>query len=129
MRVISFAAAAAALLASACGEAPPQQQHRQQIQVRGAEQEQLHKLDDLNRAIGLKRAIYASGFRCQRVTQSGFVQLHGNLDMWAARCDDTGDWAIFVGPDGSAQVRPCRDMAQVKLPLCRIGDSGPAKAS
>ena len=31
--------------------------------------------------------------------------------MWTARCADGRDWAIFVGPDGSAQVRDCKDLA------------------
>ena len=80
----------------------------------------LHKLSPMNRAIGLKRAIFASGNRCKRVTESGYVQEHNNLSMWMASCDDTGDWAIFVGPDGSAQVRPCKDNEQLGLPACVI---------
>lgn len=119
MRALSIVSLAAAALA-ACGPEPQAEQPRQKISVRGEAQEQLHQLNDLNRAIGLKRAIYASGSRCQRVTKSGFVQPHNNLDMWMASCDDGRDWAVFVGPDGSAQVRPCRDMEQLKLPACVI---------
>jgi hypothetical protein len=114
--------AVAAVLLAGCGEEREtrQQPATQKIAVRGEAQEQLHQLDDLNRAIGLKRAIYASGSRCQRVTRSGFVQPYNNLDMWMASCDDGRDWAVFVGPDGSAQVRPCNDMQQLKLPACVI---------
>jgi hypothetical protein len=46
--------------------------------------------------------------------------------MWMARCADKRDWAIFVGPDGSAQVRPCRDLAQLGLPAC-VMKTKPAK--
>ena len=52
------------------------------IKVRGAEQDQLHKLDTFNLAIALKRAIYDAGFTCQRVTDAGFVGEYENLDMW-----------------------------------------------
>ena len=50
------------------------------------EQEQLHKLDALNLAIALKRAIYDAGYTCKRVTDAGFVGEWKNLDMWMAHC-------------------------------------------
>ena len=90
------------------------------IVVRSEAQDQLHKLNDLDRAIGLKRAIYASGSVCKRVVTSGYVAEHKNLSMWTANCDDRRQWAIFVGPDGTAQVRPCHDLEQLKLPACVI---------
>jgi hypothetical protein len=40
--------------------------------------------------------------------------------MWSARCDRGGDYAVYIGPDGSVQVRPCADAAKLKLPACRI---------
>jgi hypothetical protein len=45
--------------------------------------------------------------------------------MWMAHCTyDKGaarDWAIFAGPDGSAQVRDCKDITpQSGLPACVI---------
>ena len=42
--------------------------------------------------------------------------------MWTAHCDyDEGprDWAIFAGPDGSAQVRDCKESG-TGLPACVI---------
>ena len=115
-------ATAALLLAAACDDTQPTQP-RQPIVVRGEEQDQLHKLSDLDRAIGLKRAIYAAGYTCKRVVRSGYVQEHENLSMWTAHCADKREWAIFVGPDGTAQVRPCRDAAQLGLPACVIKPS------
>ena len=109
--------APAAVFLAACDRSPPTEP-RQPIVVRSEAQDQLHRLDDLNRAIGLKRAIYQSGYTCKRVESSGYVQEHENLSMWMAKCDDKRDWAIFVGPDGTAQVRPCRDLAQLGLPAC-----------
>ena len=62
----------------------------------------------------LKRAIYDAGYTCKRITDAGFVGTWQNLDEWMAHCEyDNGasrDWAIFAGPDGSAQVRDCKDM-------------------
>ena len=114
-------ACAAALLA-ACDQSPPTQPNRP-IVVRSEAQDQLHQLDDMNRAIALKRAIYASGFTCKRVASSGYVQEYRNLSMWTASCDDRRQWAIFAGPDGSAQVRPCQDLAELGLPQCVIKET------
>ena len=109
---------------------PGQPVNEPQIVVRSPEQDRLHELDNMGRDIGLKRAILASGLRCRRVTQSGYVQEYRRLSLWTASCDDGRSWAIFVGPDGSAQVRPCKDMQQLGLPGCRINPSPrrPARA-
>ena len=121
----------AAMLVTGCGNGQEQTQNVQSIKVRSAEQDQLFKLNDLNRAIALKRAIYDSGYRCQRVTKSVFVGSYKNLDMWMVSCADGRDWAIFTGPDGSAQVRDCKDVNGLGLPKCAIGPTAggtPAKA-
>jgi len=90
-----------------------------EIRVQSDEQKQLHQLNALNLAIGLKRAIYDAGYSCKTVTDAGFVGTYKNLDEWMARCPGR-DWAIFAGPDGSAQVRDCKDLAGTGLPLCTI---------
>jgi hypothetical protein len=120
MRVLVSSLAVLAL--TACGSGPNQQAqtNEPQIAVRSPEQDRLHQLSDMERDIGLKRAIIASGLRCKRVTKSGYVQEHKKLSMWMASCDDGRDWGIFVGADGSAQVRPCVDLARLGLPECRI---------
>ena len=113
----------AALALSACGDEQQAQRNQTPIKVRSAEQDQLHKLDAFNLAIGLKRAIYDAGYTCKRITDAGFVGTWQNLDEWMARCTDgklTRDWAIFAGPDGSAQVRDCRDVPGSGLPDCVI---------
>ena len=112
-------AIAGGLAAAGCDQSPPTQP-RQPIVVRSEAQDQLHQLDDLNRAIALKRAIHASGYRCKRVVESGYVQEYKNLSMWTASCDDDKKWAIFAGPDGSAQVRDCKDVPGTGLPDCKI---------
>src|SRR3712207_5376461 len=90
------------LLGSACDGSQPTQQNRP-IVVRSQAQEELHRLDPMYRAITLRRAIYDSGGTCRRVTESGHVQEYGNLSMWTASCDSGRSYAVFIGPDGSAQ--------------------------
>ena len=125
MRSALIAAIAASLAASGCGDGSDEQrQPVKSIKVRSEAQDQLHRLNDLNRAIGLKRAIRDAGYRCQRVTKSGFVSTYENLDMWMAHCVEQNgasrDWAVFAGPDGGAQVRDCKDVPGSGLPVCQI---------
>lgn len=126
MRFKSMMMMAAVLVAAGCDNSQPTQP-RQPIVVRSAAQDQLHKLDDLNRAIALKRAVLDSGLSCKRVTRSGYVQEHENLSMWTANCDDKIDYAVFVGPDSSVQVRRCDDLARLGLPACAINENKPPR--
>ena len=113
----------AGLALGACNSGTSSQSH-QPIRVTSAEQNQLHQLDAFNLAIGLKRAIYDAGYTCKRITDAGFVGTWQNLDMWMAHCEyehgSPRDWAIFAGPDGSAQVRDCKDVPGSGLPACKI---------
>jgi len=110
------------LVLAGCDNQP--QQPPRKIRVTSEEQQQLHQLDALNLAIGLKRAIYDAGYSCKSITDAGFVGTWENLDEWTAHCVyDNGasrDWAIFAGPDGSAQVRDCKDVPGSGLPPCVI---------
>ena len=130
MRIAAFALALA-LAVSACdnGGQSRDAQPTRSIKVRSDAQKGLHDASDLNRAIALKRAIYDSGYRCQRITSSGYVADYENLEMWMARCDDGRDWAVFIGPDGSAQVRDCKDVARFGLPECAIADEAAAEGN
>lgn len=119
----SVPAAALALSAFAlanCGDTSAPTNRQTKIKVRGPEQDRLHQLDAFNLAIALKHAIYDAGFTCRRVTDGGFVAEYENLDMWTATCDNGRQWAIFAGPDGSAQVRDCKDVAESGLPACTV---------
>ena len=110
------------LAVTACDSQP--QQPNKPIKVRGPEQDRLHQLDAFDLAIALKHAIYDAGYTCPRVTDAGFIGEWKNLDAWMAHCDygKTGgrDWAVFTGPDGSAQVRDCKDIPGSGLPECSI---------
>ena len=109
-------------LAGCNNSQPTTNQH--EIRVVSEEQTQLHQLDAFNLAIGLKRAIYDAGYSCKRITDAGFVGTWQNLDEWTAHCIyDNGssrDWAVFAGPDGSAQVRDGKDVPASGLPKCVI---------
>jgi hypothetical protein len=109
---------------TACNKSQPQQAQQPTIRVQSEEQKQLHRLDAFNLAIGLKRAIYDAGYTCKQITDAGYVGTYKNLDMWMAHCvydkGATRDWAIFAGPDGSAQVRDCKDVVASGLPACAI---------
>jgi hypothetical protein len=125
-----------ALLAvlSACDNKNPATQPSQPIVVRSEGQDKLHQLDDMNRAIALKRAIYETGAECRQVTKSGYVGEYENTSYWTASCQDkygrTRDWALFVGPDESVQVRLCEDVVKAGLAPCVIkpGAKAPSKA-
>lgn len=123
MRAKSLIGILAALFLGACNKGEPQH-NTTPIKVRGPEQDQLKTLGALDLAIALKRAIYDAGYTCKRVTDGGFAGEWKNLDMWVAHCVyDTGqprDWAVFTGPDGSAQVRDCKDIPGSGLPECKI---------
>ena len=119
-------------LLAACNDNPATQPN-QPIVVRSEGQDKLHQLDDMNRAIALRRAIYESGSDCPRVTKSGYVGEYENTSYWTATCEDkfgrTRNWALFVGPDESVQVRLCADVAKAGLDPCVIkpGAKAPAR--
>lgn len=122
MRRAIVLAALSMLPLAGCDRSPPPAQTP--IKVTSEDQQRLHQLDALNLAIALKRAIYDAGQTCRRVTDAGFVGTYENLDMWTAHCVyDNGaerDFAIFAGPDGSAQVRDCGDIDASAMPACTI---------
>ena len=129
MRLLTCTAMGLALLTSACGDSGETQQKTRSISVRSAEQDALHKLSPDMLKVGLRRALYDSGRTCQTVTEAGYVQEYGNLSMWTASCNSGRSYAIFVGPDGSAQVRDCRETESLRLPACKISRAPKPAAS
>lgn len=97
--------------------APPLQN---EIMVRSEAQQRLFDLNDLDRAIALKRAIADQGLRCARIVSTGYVTRYRNMDMWSATCDDDRQWSLFIGADDSVQVRLCDDNEKVDLPACKV---------
>lgn len=82
--------------------------------------DRLQKLDELRRHAVLRRAILDSGEACKRVERAGINGRYKNLMMWSARCTPGGDYALFIGPDASVQVRSCKDQVKLGLPACRL---------
>lgn len=116
------------LLLSACGpSAPPTP--KPVIKVQGEAQKQLAAASEMNRMIGLKRAIYDSGRTCKRVIGSRALAPYKNMSTWQADCADGRSFAIFVAPDGSAQVSPCTDAKELKLPECTAPAVDPLAAN
>ncbi|MCY7281100.1 MAG: hypothetical protein LH610_09450 [Sphingomonas bacterium] len=111
---------------AACDQKASVPPPKQPITVRSDGQIRMHQLNDLNRAIALKRALYASGSECRLVTKSGYVGEYENTSYWTATCEDkfkrSRDWALFIGPDESVQVRLCDDVVKAGLPACIIKD-------
>ena len=111
---------AGALLAS-CGQgdnpAPPVQN---EIMVRSEAQQQLFNLNDLDRAIALKRAIAEQRLRCARIVSTGYVTRYKDMDMWTATCDDDRQWSLFISANDSVQVRLCADNEKIGLPACNV---------
>jgi hypothetical protein len=110
----------ACLIASCDGgdeAAPPV---RNEIMVRSEAQQRLFNLNDLDRAIALKRAITDQGTRCGQIVSTGYVARYKEMDMWAATCNDDRQWALFIGADDSVQVRLCADNEKVGLPPCKV---------
>jgi hypothetical protein len=120
MRAQLSAAVAIGLLAGACDGEGSQPTQTKRISVRSEQQNALHDLSEGGLKIALRRAIYDSGSKCNTITEAGYVQEFGNLSMWTANCASERSFAIFVGPDGSVQVRDCKEVEQLKLPACVI---------
>lgn len=111
-----------AILLAGCDNSEPAPPTKS-ISVRSEQQNALHKLSEDNLKIALRRAIYDSGQKCNTVTKAGYVQEYGNLSMWTASCASDRSFAVFVGPDGSVQVRDCKESEQLKLPACTIREA------
>lgn len=112
---------AAALMLMSCGDsnnpAPPLQSD---IMVRSEAQQRLFDLNDLDRAIALKRAIADQGLRCTRIVSTGYVTRYRDMDMWTATCADDRRWALFIAANDSVQVRLCDDNEKIGLPTCKV---------
>ncbi len=113
---------ASAVLLASCGQsgeqaAPPLQND---IMVRSNAQQKLFDLNDLDRAIALKRAIADQGLTCRQIVSTGYVTRYRDMDMWTATCSDKHQWALFIAANDSVQVRLCADNVKVGLPACKV---------
>jgi hypothetical protein len=110
-------AALAAL--AACEDGAPEPE-RTAVKAANPISDQLKGLSEVYRFLGLRRAIVDNGQRCKRVDRGGHQEEYKTMAMWTAHCTDTGDWAIFIAPNASVQVRRCGNLASIGLPACRM---------
>lgn len=109
-RFAALLALAVATAATAAVAAPPPNPFNDRLQ----------KLDDARRNGVLRRAVLDSNMVCGNVKQSLQRGRYKNLIMWAVRCVPSGDYAVYVGPDGSVQVRDCAEARELRLPTCNL---------
>jgi len=82
----------------------------------------------MQRSAVLRGALNDSGYFCRRVASaSPNKEGYDNLAMWSVRCQndktDFQDFAVFLGPDGSAQIRQCKDTQSLNLSACHFSDT------
>lgn len=82
--------------------------------------DQLKKLSPLQQRAVMRRAVLDGSQYCRRIGPVAYQGPYRNLEMWTVQCDKSASYAAFIGQDGSVQVRPCRDLAKLKLPACRL---------
>lgn len=108
------------LTVSACGDgSDTPQQNVTSIKPKSAYVEKLRGLSQQNRDLALRRAIQDARESCKRITTSEETGTYENMATWTAHCEGGRDWAIFIAPNGDAQVRSCQHVEQLGLPACR----------
>jgi hypothetical protein len=118
MRTLMIAGMAAVLTLAGCGEGAPQPQNKS-VKPANPTSDGLKALAPLYRYLGLRRAIVDNGQRCKKVVAGHYQEDYKNMAMWVANCTDTGNWSIFIAPNGNVQVRRCGNLAGIKLPACK----------
>ena len=88
-------------------------------------QQRLMGLDEQRQAAALRAAVVDSGERCGRISRPLYRGPYKNMFFWAARCTPGGDYALFLGPDGSVQLRRCEETAKLGLPACNLPPAPP----
>ncbi|HYG48978.1 MAG TPA: hypothetical protein VD846_13690 [Allosphingosinicella sp.] len=115
-----------ASLVAGCDDGAPQR-NVTKVVVANPMSDQLKALSEPTRNLGLYRAIRDNGRRCKRVDQGAYQQQYMTMAMWTARCSDTGDYAIYIAPNGDVQVSACRDAVELGLPECKPAAAAPAQ--
>ena len=118
MRKALMASAAAMLALAGCEDGAPEPQ-RKVVKPANPTSDGLAKLPELLRFLGLRRALVDNGQRCKKVDRGHYQQDYKSMAMWTARCTDSGEWAIFIAPVGTVQVRRCGNLAGINLPACK----------
>ncbi|HEV7660042.1 MAG TPA: hypothetical protein VGO55_09375 [Allosphingosinicella sp.] len=112
-------ALALALAVSGCGDTMPPNEQAPAIRIANPGSDRLKALSPINQRAGLMRAIRGARESCSRIVGLAYQQQYRDLAMWVALCPEGRNWAVFIAPDESVQVRACGEAAQLSLPACR----------
>ena len=113
------------LLLAGCEDGAPER-NVTQVVAANPHSDQLKALSEPTRYLGLYRALRDNGQRCKRVDRGAYQQQYKTMAMWTAHCTDSGDWAIYIAPNGDVQVEPLRDAQELGLPECARSQAGEA---
>jgi hypothetical protein len=113
------------LFLAGCEDGAPER-NATKVVIANPTSDQLKTLSEPTRNLGLYRAIRDNGRRCKRVDQGAYQQQYKMMAMWTARCSDTGDYSIYIAPNGDVQVSACKDARELGLPECK-GAAPPAQ--
>ncbi|HYD38629.1 MAG TPA: hypothetical protein VEA60_13515 [Allosphingosinicella sp.] len=107
------------LLLAGCEDGAPER-NVTQVAVANPHSDQLKALSEPSRFLGLYRALRDNGQRCKRVDRGAYQQQYKTMAMWTARCTDSGDWAVYIAPNGDVQASPCAHAKELGLPECAV---------
>jgi hypothetical protein len=108
-----------ALTLAGCGDTTPPNEQAPTIRIANPGSDRLKALSPINQRAGLMRAIRRAREPCSRIVGLAYQQEYRDLAMWVALCPEGRNWAVFIAPDESVQVRACGETAQLGLPACR----------
>ena len=117
--------AACGLLLAGCEDGAPER-NVTQVVAANPYSDQLKGLSEPTRNLGLYRAVRDTGQRCKRVDRGAYQQQYKSMAMWTAHCTDTGDWALYIAPNGDVQASPCAHAKELGLPECAVQAAGEA---
>ena len=107
-----------ALLVAGCEDGAPEKDVTRVVAA-NPHSDQLKALSEPTRFLGLYRALRDNGQRCKRVDRGRYQQQYKTMAMWTAHCTDTGDYALYIAPNGDVQVSACKDALELGLPECK----------
>ncbi|HEX8571460.1 MAG TPA: hypothetical protein VF759_01770 [Allosphingosinicella sp.] len=116
MRIWASAATIGLILAG-CEDGAPER-NVTPVVAANPHSDQLKALSEPTRYLGLYRALRDVGQRCKRVDRGAYQQQYKTMAMWTAHCTDTGDWALYIAPNGDVQASPCAHAKELGLPEC-----------
>lgn len=109
---------AIALLLAGCEDGAPER-NVTKVAVANPHSDNLKSLSEPMRHLGLYRAIRDKRGRCKRVDRAAYQQQYKTMAMWTARCTDSGEWGVYIAPNGDVQISACKDARELGLPECK----------